>query len=155
MANILADLNDINTNLPEDKLHADDTDVDLLQVEVARYIRSLLSGTFTKTTISSWDTPAHTPEIIRSVAGRLIAAKFYSIRYAEDNDESKYATDLYGAAIADLMCIRSGDISVLDSNGDPIDPTGTAFSSDDFWPNATAPAPKFSMDMNFGVIGGN
>lgn len=146
MAQILASTDDINVHLPNDKITADDNNTGLWQVEAARYVRSMLAGTFKATTLVGWDTPSHTPDIVRSVAGRLIASKFYAERYAEDADTSSYATQLYNEANRILNGIKTGTVLIIDTNDNPIEISGLAISTDDFYPNDSAPPPKFTMD---------
>jgi hypothetical protein len=99
-AEILASLDDINTHLPDDKAKMLDSEDDLLQIDAARYVRSLLAGMFSSTTLSGWNSPANTPELIRGVAGRIIAAKYYATLYSEDiADTSAYAQGLYNFAV--------------------------------------------------------
>lgn len=150
MAQILANLSDINTHLPEDKLEANDANTGLLQVDAARFIRAMLAGTFTSTLLVTWDTPDNTPELIRGVAGRLIAAKYYATRYAEDADVSEFATGLYNDAVAYLNGIKSGTYVLLDENDNPIASSGLSLSEEDFYPNNSAPLPKFTMDRIIG-----
>lgn len=146
MTQILASLDDINTHLPEDKLEANDANTELYQVDAARFIRAMLVGTFTPTLLATWVSPATTPDLIRSVAGSLIAAKYYATRYAEDADVSEFATGLYNDAMVYLNGIKNGTYVIVDVNDVPIATTGLAMSEDDFYPNASAPLPKFTMD---------
>ena len=153
---ILASVDDVNTHLPTDKINAGENDpqviseIDLIEVDTARYIRSMLYGTFSQVTLAGWDSPANTPETIRGIAGRLIAAKWYSVRYAEDSDESSYAQNLYDEALSMIRDIRSGSLVVLDDTLTPIDTAGgTDLTSDDFWPNDSTSGPKFTMDREF------
>src|SRR5688572_19326559 len=135
MADILANTDDINTHLPTDKIAADDAlaedAIALIQVDTARLIRSMLSGTFTAVQLAVWVSPATTPDLIRGIAGRLIAAKHYATRYAEDSDESTYAQSLYNEAIAMLADIRNGNLIVVGSDMVPLTVTGTGLDSDD------------------------
>lgn len=152
MANeILASLDDINVHLPDDKAKMEDSDDNSLQIDVARYVRSLLSGFFSAETLVSWVSPATTPDIIRSVAGRLIAAKWYATLYSEDIGEtSNYAQDLYNQANMMIDGIRTGVIVVVDVDNVPVPSVGVAsLTSDDFYPNDSAPAAKFTMDKVF------
>lgn len=150
MAQILANLDDINTHLPEDKLEADDANTDLLQVDTARFIRAMLVGAFTPVLIAGWTTPATTPDLIRGIAGRIIAAKYYAERYAEDADVSTYATNLYNDALAYIRGLKDGTYQLVDVNDNIIALSGHGISEDDFWPNSTTPAPKFTMDRVIG-----
>lgn len=148
---ILASLGDINTHLPDDKAKMPDSDDDALQIDIARYIRSLLSGFLSPATLVSWDSPADTPELIRGIAGRLIAAKWYASLYSEDVDDvSKYAQWLYNEANKMIDEVRTGVRVLLDVNDVPIPLEGViSLTSDDFYPNDSAPAAKFTMDKVF------
>lgn len=149
MANeLLASLDDINTHLPGDKAKMEDADDDLLQIDVNRYVKSLLSGTFTPVVMSGWSSPGNTPELIRSIAGRLIAAKWYATLYAEDTDAvSALAMRLYNEAVAMINDIRSGRQTVLDATLIPIATTSVGLEDGDFFPNDGAP--KFTMTKIF------
>lgn len=149
---ILASLEDINTHLPDDKAKMKDSDDDLFQTDAARYIRSLLAGFYSSTTLSSWDVPANTPELIRGIAGRLIASKWYATLYSEDVSElSEYAQYLYNEANSMIDGVRTGTMVVLDSNDVPIPLEGAiSLESADFLPNNTTEGPFFTMGMQFG-----
>lgn len=149
MTQILADLDDINTHLPEDKLQADDDVTDKLQIDAARLIRAMLAGFVPTATLALWVEPADTPELIRGIAGKLIASKYYSIRYAEDSDVSDYAQNLYLEAIAEINQIREGTLIILGDDGIEITITGTSLEEDDFWPNDSTDPPKFTMGQTF------
>lgn len=149
MTQILADLDDINTHLPEDKIEADDDNTDKDQIDAARFVRAMLAGFVPTITLTSWADPGSTPELIRGIAGRLIAAKYYARRYAEDSDVSEYAQGLYNEAVTSINEIRSGQMILLDEDGNEIVLAGTSLSEDDFWPNDSTPAPKFTMDQTF------
>lgn len=148
MANeLLASLDDINTHLPADKARMLASDDDLLQVDVARYIKALLSGTFSKAVLASWADPATTPELIRAVAGRLIAAKYYATLYSEDDtDVPEYSQNLYDEATNTITAIRSGTITVLDASLDPV----VTEDSDGIMTNLGDTTPKFTMNQVFG-----
>lgn len=148
---LLASLQDINTWLPDDKAKAGDADDDDLQIDTARVIKGNLAGVFQPVTLSSWNSPANTPELIRSIAGRMIAARWYAKLYSEDDTAlSDYAQSLYLEAVGMLSDIRDGSLVVLDENGNPIGTNELALSSDWFWPNDTAPGPFFTMELEFG-----
>jgi hypothetical protein len=146
---LFATLEDINAHLPEHKAQIEDADDDLLQVEAYRLIRAKLSSTFAATTLNTWASPTTTPGIIRTIAGMVIAAKWFAELYAEDSDEdATYANNLYAQAMGLIEEIRAGLIIVTDPTTD--DPLGdlTYLSSDDYYPNDTVP-PKFTMDKEF------
>ena len=148
---ILASLDDINTHLPSDKARIDDADDNLLQIDAARYIRSLLAGFFDAATLVSWDTPANTPDLIRGVAGRIIAAKYYATLYSEDTTEtSAFAQSLYNEANLMIDDIRLGRRVVLDANEAPIPIVSAGLSDTMFWPNDSTSGPVVTMDMRLG-----
>lgn len=147
---LYATLEDINTHLPPDKAQIEDAEDDALQVDAFRFIRSKLVGTFATTTLALWLDPASTPEVIRAIAGRLIAAKWYMEIYAEDSDEdAKYAKTLYDEAMMMLQQIVDGLITVIDPvTGEPYPEVQTGMLTESsFWPSDDAP--KFTMDMEF------
>jgi hypothetical protein len=147
---ILASLADVNTWL-DAKVSMSDADDDDLQIDAQRIIKSTLAGTFTPTILYGWDSPSNTPELIRGVAGRLIAAYWYKEKYSEDDtDIPPYAQSLYDEAIQMLKDIRSGVLTVLDDNDEAIAVSGLEPIDTWFWPNDTTPGPVFTMEMEFG-----
>lgn len=151
---ILASLSDINTHLPVDKLDAESVDeltvssIDLFEIDVDRLIRGYLSGVYTPATLAVWDSPANTPDYIRSIAGRLIASFWYAQRYSEDiESENHFAQGLYIEGMGMLDCVRTGEV-ILPTDVTPN--AGTQFSEDFFQPNSKSTPPKFSMDTVFG-----
>ena len=149
MANeLFATVDDINAHLPENKAAISDADDDLLQVEAWRLIRAKLSTTFATTTLNDWADPDSTPDIIRTVAGMVIAAKWYAELYAEDSDaDATFANNLYLQAMDLLNQIAAGLIVITDDTGEPLVDT-SSLSSDDFYPNDTVP-PVFTMGKEF------
>lgn len=150
-AEILASLDDINVHLPDDKAKITDSDDDKLQIDIARYVRSLLSGFVSAATLVGWDVPNNTPELIRGIAGRLIASKWYSTLYSEDiPDGSKFAQNLYNEANMMIDDVRIGRRILIDAAGVAIPITGgISLDSTDFWPNDSSGGPKFTMDKVF------
>lgn len=147
---LYASLDDINTHLPPGKAEIEDAEDDLLQVDAFRFIRSKLVGTFATTTLALWVSPATTPEVIRAIAGRLIAAKWYMEIYAEDSDEdAAYAQRLYDEAMMMIQQILDGLVTVLDPvTGEPYPDVNTGMLTEaSFFPNDDNP--KFRMDMEF------
>lgn len=150
---ILASIDDINTHLPTDKLDAGsnvpviDNAISLHSIDVSRLILGYLSGVYTPTTLASWSSPGATPDYLRAIAGRLIAAFLYAQRYSEDIEgENKYAQSLYTEAMSMLEQVRFGEV-ILPT---PIPEAGTQFSEAFFAPNTQSTPPKFSMDTVFG-----
>jgi hypothetical protein len=145
---LFATVDDINAHLPENKAAISDADDDLLQVEAWRLIRAKLSTTFATTTLNTWADPDSTPDIIRTVAGMVIAAKWYAELYAEDSDaDATFANNLYLQAMDLLNQIAAGLIVITDDTGEPLVDT-SSLSSDDFYPNDTVP-PVFTMGKEF------
>lgn len=151
MAELLASDEDINAWLPVDKLSANDANTSKLQIEAWRLIRGQLASSFLPTTLASWASPTTTPDQIRSIAGRLIAAYLYRQTYSEDStDIPEYAQTIYDEAVAMLQQIRSGTLVVLDVNDNPIETNQLTMSAADFWPNNSSDPPYFTMADKFG-----
>jgi hypothetical protein len=146
MAEILASLDDINAELPsiDDKpmIEADAENSDLIQLSVARVVRAYLSAVIDQTTLMGWDDPDSTPDTIREVAAKLIAAQVYFNYAARTNltiEERNFAQLLYDQAMLMLEKIISGEILLEDApvvatesmdllDGFPIDDTDRAFT---------------------------
>jgi len=149
-ANLYATLDDINAHLPveQGKAQIMDGQDDLLQIDAYRLIRGRLSGTFDLTVINTWTSPAATPEQIRQIAGKIIAAKWYALLVSEDEaDGSLFAQTLYNEAIAALNDIRNGTMTVIGVDGTELENSALIESS--FWPNDTSPPPSFTVEENW------
>ena len=110
------------------------SDEDQFQIDAERIIRGYLSNVYSSTTLASWTTPNQTPGLIRSVAGRLIAAWFYGAKYSGEVSEwNDYSDKLYKDAIAMLEQIQSGDLVLIEVDEEMT--TGDTITSADFWPN--------------------
>lgn len=148
----LATLNDINTHLEETRLKATDAEVELLQLDALRVVKGMLSNTYSPATLAGWTDPSETdpndpdyvPEIIRAIAGRFIAAKYYARKTSiEQVEVPDYAQWLYDAAMADLNAIIAGTLVLIDV--DEVVDTGSTITDANFnFPDE----PKFSMGMN-------
>jgi len=147
-ATLFATLEDINVHLPADKMQITDAGDDLLQIDAYRLIRSRLAGTFSPEVIATWASPVTTPEMIREIAGKIIAAKFYATLVSEDEpDGSLFAQNLYNEAIMALNDIRNGTLTVLDVDGNELD--NGALVETSFYPNDTAPDPSFGIEQTW------
>lgn len=147
-----ADLRDVNTHLPQDKLPMDSSVLPLFGLDADRIIRGYVGGVIPITTINAWADPDTTPEIIRAIAGRLIASAYYAERYAENSDTVPvYAQSLYNQAIASLTGIMAGRILVIDPDGSTIEVTSGGLKNTMFAPNdSTVPTPAFTRAQIFG-----
>lgn len=144
-------LDDVNVFLPVDKLEALDADNDSAVLDSERIIKAKLSGTFSATTIASWVSPATTPETIRAICGRLVAALYYAKAFsAETPDVPTYAQNLYNDAMNMLECIKTGDIILPEVPTVDQPTTGGTFGAADFLPNASSPGPFFTMSEVWG-----
>ena len=151
MNEILASLTDINTFLPDDKALMGDADDDAFQIDTARTIKGNLAGVFQPVTLMAWGTPENTPELIRGIAGRMIAARWYARLYSEDDTSlSEYAQNLYMEAVGMLNDIRTGSLIVLDADDTPVETNMLVLSDAVFWPNDSTPGPYFTMTTEFG-----
>jgi len=154
-------LDDVRVHLPLDKIEPEWADFERMELDAERIIRGYLSNIVPSTTIAGWDDPTvsdptatgYVPELIRAIAGRLIAAFFYRERYSEDSlDDPVYAQVKYNEAIALLNGVISGQFVMYDVQP-PLD-LGERLNSDDFWPNNTDDGPFFTVDDRFFSIPG-
>lgn len=143
---MLASLSDVQAFLPQDKLDVDDPDIEPLQEDARRVVKGYLSGVIPAVTLATWTDPDSTPDEVRAIAGRLVAAKYYKLSYSEDSLEvPQYAQDLYDEAIAMLQGIVAGTIVLPEI--DVVTPGH--LTTDDFWPNNKTVGPFFTMDQVF------
>lgn len=150
MAELLASNEDINGFLPDDKLEATDANSSAFQVDAVQLIRGQLASSFTPTVLASWADPTSTPQLIRQIAARLIAAQIYKKAYSEERSQiPEYAQDLYNQAIEMLREIRAGNLIVLDTSGNPIATDSLALGSDDLGVNNSTDGPFFTMTQKF------
>jgi hypothetical protein len=141
---MFVNLDDVNMHLPTDKLEMEDPELALFGMDAERIIRGYLAGAIPGTVMATWASPDTTPELVRAIAGRLIAAFWYRERYSEDSLEDPiYAQTKYNEAMALLQGVISGAI-VIDVPEIP--PVGARFTADDFYPNNTDDGPIFTMD---------
>lgn len=144
----LADLGDINVHLPDDKLEVDTARYAPYQLDAERIVRGFLAGYITPVILAGWTTPETTPQLIRAIAGRLVAAFYYRERYSEDSlDDPQFAQVKYNEAISWLMAVKEGTLTLEElEEGDIVG--GNNLTTDMFAPNDdTLPAPFFTMGM--------
>lgn len=144
----LCTLDDINVFLPEDKLGVLNADDDALQLDAERIIKGTMSGTFSAATIALWTTPVTTPNLLRAIAGRLIAALVYARAFSSEVDAvPEYAQKLYDEAMSMMASVISGDITLVDVVEETT--VGERLTDANFYPTENAPGPFFTMTQAF------
>ena len=145
---------DANTFLDQGKLvFTSDADALPYMTEAGRTIRGYLYGRVDAATMTAWDsTPngATAPELIRSIAGRLAAARVYFSKYSGEAEEvTPYAQMLWNQGIAALNGIMNGTLvidAMVDAGQDIV--TEQHLDESMFYPNDSGPStddPKFTM----------
>lgn len=138
MAEILASLDDINANLDQNVVVADDDNTALIQISVSRIVRGFLNGAVDNVLLQSWRSPETTPEIIREAAGLFIAAQHYYNEISKTEPvipQDSYAQVLYDRGMALLNGILSGQIIIVDPDTDIVIGTTDAMSVLDSHPS--------------------
>lgn len=143
MTQILADLDDINANLPsegqtsEAVVTATDENTALLQISVARIVRGYLSRIATNAVLQGWNTPESTPDIISEAAGKLIAAQLYFNENAKTTtqiDPDSFSQKRYNEAMELLRQIVTGEIILQGV----VTTTTEGMTEADFFPTSNA-----------------
>jgi len=144
---ILASLDDIDAQLPDNVIQPDDQNTALLQISVARVVRAYLSTTIDNTTLASWTEPDLTPDIVREASSKLIASQLFfqeTSKSSLDMDIRSIGQLLYDQGIALLQQIVAGEIDI--PNVDEI--TTGSITALDFWPvDATDRAFTVGMEL--------
>lgn len=153
MPEILASIEDINSELPSRDtggttsgypvvVEATMENTALLQISIARVVRAYLSGVVDSAILMGWDNPTDTPEPIRPIAAKMIAAQLYFNHASRTNltiDERNFAQIRYNEAMDMLNKIIAGEIllgpevptesaAMGEEDGFPVDDTNRAFS---------------------------
>lgn len=136
---MFASKTDIQAWLQSDKILVNDANSQKPNIEATRIVKGQLAGMFSPLVIPAWADPNSTPELVRSVTGRLAAAFLHASIYSEESDReiSQYSQWLYNGAMATLAQILIGTSTVIDDSGNPIDTTGAGIL--DFFPNDDSP----------------
>jgi hypothetical protein len=146
----LADISDVTTHLPLDRIPTVSSDVSGYQLSVERTIKAYLVGVYTPATLATWATPDSTPAEIREVAGKMIAGLRYRQRTSEENpggiEDITYGQRLYNEAMATLNDIRQGVAKLVDVTDGSEIATDTGVGPS-FFPNDNAPV--FTMGAAF------
>lgn len=146
-----ANLADINVHLPTDKLVVTAETITPFELDAQRIIRGYVGGVIEASKLAAWVSPETTPELIRSISGRLIAAAFYAERFSENStDVPAYGQNLYNVAIGYLMGIKSGSQVIVEVDGTTIDVSSTSLTNASFLPNDASAKPAFTREMIFG-----
>lgn len=151
MSEIMASNDDVNAFLDGTVVYATDENTDLIQISISRIIRGYLARIYDTALLAGWSTPDTTPDIIREIAGMLIASQLYIDKISGQEFtvyDQHYAQILYNRAMQMLQMIVDGSLVVTDPiTGEPIEPTaGESMSETDFWPNSPLDR-AFTMGM--------
>lgn len=148
---MLADISDVLTYLPTDRIPTNSSDIAGYQLSTERIIKGYLVGIFTASTMAAWTTPDTTPQIIREVAARMIAGYRYRDRTSEETpgaiEELSYGQRLYNEAMAMLNDVRSGQLDVIGVDGSTVIDTSSTSEIAGFPDNTTTPT--FTMGATF------
>lgn len=145
---MFASKTDIQAWIQSDKILVDDANSKKPNIEATRIVKGALIGMFAPVVVAAWVDPDNTPELVRSVTGRLTAAFLHASVYSEESDReiSQYSQWLYDGAIATLSQIIAGTLTVTDDNGNPIDTEGSGLLT--FFPDDTT-TPTFTIGQIF------
>lgn len=149
MAEILASLDDINSNLDQNVVEVDDDNTGLIQISVSRVVRGFLNGAIDNVTLQTWRSPETTPEIIREAAGKLIAAQHYYNEISKTEsiiEPDSYAQKLYDRGMELLNGVLTGQYVILDPDTDVVIGTQDGLSILDSHPS-DATDRAFTMGM--------
>ncbi len=138
---LMASIDDINANLDGSVIRATPSNTALVQIDVARVVRAYLSSVISLVTLESWSTPAATPDIIRTIAGKFIAAQLWAnLASRSVTGVDNRAQTLYNEAMTLLNMIINGqividDVTLVEDEGSitgfdffPTDATDRAFT---------------------------
>jgi|SRR5215471_793981 len=145
---ILASTDDVNGNLDGEVIEATPDNTALIQLSVARVVRGYLAALVDAATLMAWDSPEATPDIIREIAAKLIAAQLYFVMAARQSfmiDDHNYGQRLYDEAMKMLQGIIDGTIPLPPDIVPPGEGTMNMSGLDFFPVDATDRA--FSMGM--------
>ena len=146
----LADISDVLTYLPADRIPTISNDITGYQLTVERMIKAYLTDVYTPVTLASWTSPDTTPQIIRETAGKLIAGLRYRDRTSEEEPggipDDNYGQRLYNEAMDMLRAVRSGDMSLVDVVSGEVVATDTGFGIQYFPSDNT---PLFTIGQQF------
>lgn len=148
----LSNASDVNVWLDGTNVFVTDADDNGEQDQVDAMIRAHLGNVIPASVTDTWNmtTPASVPPIIRSIAGRLVAAIRYG-KLTSENEQgvSPYAQRLWNLAVAELNGIVEGRITIPEVDEALVD-LGSHIGAINFYPNdSLLTGPKFGMDSEF------
>jgi hypothetical protein len=148
---ILASIDDINGELDGDVVKADANNTNLVQINVSRMVKGYLAKVVAGATIVTWVSPITTPDIVRVIAAKLIAAQVYfnyAARTSVIIEDNNFAQRKYTEAMNILNGIIAGDIPIVGEGGGTTIPP-TILGPDEFFPSdATDRAFSLSMRLD-------
>jgi hypothetical protein len=149
-----AETTDVNRWLDGDVLQVTSGDYVSEEDSAERIIRGYLTGKVDGATMNGWTTPSSTPEMIREIAGQLVAAFRYRKMYSEDSGavDTSYGQLLYNEAMMKLNSVVQGDVDLVG-----VDPTLVTaeheLTQGNFYPDDTTQGTtqdrRFSWDFEF------
>ncbi len=137
----LASLEEINEQLPEDKAQVAEAKYDPFQLDAERIVRGTLAGVLPRATLATWLDPDSTPQLIRAIVARLVAAFAYRKLYSEDSlEDPTFAQNKYNEAMSFLQQIVDGKMQFEEMDTAIVQ---GHFASGDFYPDTRAAGPYF------------
>ena len=124
-----------------------------LEVQVSSGILARIASTYD---VSTWTTPATTPQVVKTIIAMFYAAWMYNKQYSDDNDDTNgYADKLMEMAEAMLVNILDGTTEIpgidptVDSGAPSFYPTDTSSAQCPTVEDPSLGPAKFSMGTIF------
>ena len=115
-------------------------DLTRAKLDGERIVRGYLTGVVDSAVLATWTEPEFTPEIIRAITGRFVAALLFRVRFGSNSrDDPTFAQRLYNEAMSMIGDIIAGNTQIPDVV------VGTDFNNTWFEPNNASDPPKFTM----------
>lgn len=149
-----AEITDVNRWLDGDTLAVTSSDYISEEDSAERIIRGALTGKIDGPTMNGWTDPTTTPEMIREIAGQLVAGFRYRKMMSEDATRVSdgYGQLLYDEAMMKLNGVINGSIDLADVDPSLINSEGE-LSVANFYPDDTTQGTtqdrRFSWDFEF------
>lgn len=137
----LASLEEINDQLPEDKAQVVEAKYAPFQLDAERIVRGTLAGVIDRAVLATWVDPDHTPQLIRAIVARLVAAFAYRKLYSEDSlEDPTFAQNKYNEAMSFLQKLVEGKMELEELDSTVVQ---GHFGRGDFYPDARTAGPFF------------